>query len=62
MGTSDVLYICVVFYSAIGAECPPEGFEFDNVGKVSKQQILCPQRQAGCMAIESDFAHEKCIV
>ena len=30
---------CAVFYSAIGAEYPPERFEFDNVGKVSKQQI-----------------------
>ncbi|MGN0170801.1 MAG: nucleotidyl transferase AbiEii/AbiGii toxin family protein [Lachnospiraceae bacterium] len=27
------------FYSAIGAECPLERFELDNVGKVSKQQI-----------------------
>ena len=30
---------CVAFYSAIGAECPPERFELDNVGNVSKQQI-----------------------
>ena len=30
---------CVAFYSAIGAECPPEKFELDNVGNVSKQQI-----------------------
>ena len=30
---------CVVFYSAIGAEYPPEKFELDNVGNVSKQQI-----------------------
>ena len=30
---------CAVFYSAIGAECPPEKFELDNVGNVSKQQI-----------------------
>jgi len=28
-----------VFYSAIGAERPPERFEFDNVGNVSNQQI-----------------------
>lgn len=28
-----------VFYSAIGAERPPERFEFDNIGNVSKQQI-----------------------
>lgn len=28
-----------MFYSAIGAECPPERFEIDNVGNVSKQQI-----------------------
>ena len=30
---------CAVFYSAIGAECPPEKFELDNAGNVSKQQI-----------------------
>ena len=30
---------CAVLYSAIGAECPPEIFELDNVGNVSKQQI-----------------------
>ena len=30
---------CAVFYGAIGAECPPERFEIDNVGNVSKQQI-----------------------
>ena len=30
---------CAAFYSAIGAECPPERFELDNVGNVSKQQI-----------------------
>ena len=30
---------CAAFYSAIGAECPPEKFELDNVGNVSKQQI-----------------------
>ena len=30
---------CAVFYSAIGAECPPEKFKLDNVGNVSKQQI-----------------------
>ena len=30
---------CAMFYSAIGAECPPERFELDNVGNVSKQQI-----------------------
>lgn len=30
---------CTAFYSATGAECPPERFEIDNVGKVSKQQI-----------------------
>ena len=35
----DMLRKCAVFYSAIGAECPPERFEFDNVGNVSKQQI-----------------------
>lgn len=30
---------CAVFYSAIGAEKPPERFELDNSGNVSKQQI-----------------------
>ena len=30
---------CAAFYSAIGAECPPEKFALDNVGNVSKQQI-----------------------
>ena len=30
---------CAAFYSAIGAEYPPEKFELDNVGNVSKQQI-----------------------
>ncbi len=30
---------CAVFYSAIGAEQPPEKFELDNIGKVSAQQI-----------------------
>lgn len=30
---------CAVFYSAIGAEYPPEKFVLDNVGNVSKQQI-----------------------
>ena len=30
---------CAVLYSAIGAECPPEKFELDSVGNVSKQQI-----------------------
>lgn len=30
---------CAVFYSAIGAEQPPEKFELDNIGKVSSQQI-----------------------
>ena len=35
----DMLRKSVVFYSAIGAECPPEKFELDNVGNISKQQI-----------------------
>lgn len=30
---------CVVFYSAIGAERPPERFVLDNVGKVSAMQV-----------------------
>lgn len=35
----DMLRKIAVFYSAIGAEHPPEKFELDNVGNVSKQQI-----------------------
>lgn len=30
---------CAVFYSAIGAEQPPEKFVLNNIGKVSSQQI-----------------------
>lgn len=30
---------CAVFYSAIGAECPPEKFALDNVGNFTNQQI-----------------------
>ncbi len=30
---------CAVFYSAIGAECPPEKFALDKIGNVSSQQI-----------------------
>lgn len=30
---------CAVFYSAIGAAKPPQKFSFDNIGKVSSQQI-----------------------
>lgn len=35
----EMLRKCAVFYSAIGAEQPPERFELDNIGKVSSQQI-----------------------
>ena len=35
----DMFRKSAVFYSAIGAECPPERFELDHVGKISKQQI-----------------------
>ncbi len=35
----EMLRKCAVFYSAIGAEQPPEKFELDNIGKVSSQQI-----------------------
>ena len=35
----EMLRKCVVFYSAIGAEQPPEEFELDNIEKVSLQQI-----------------------
>ena len=38
-GEEDMLRKSAVFYSAIGAERPPERFELDNVGKVSGQQI-----------------------
>lgn len=35
----EMLRKCAVFYSAIGAEQPPEKFELDNIGNVSFQQI-----------------------
>ena len=35
----DMLRKCTVFYSAIGAEKPPEKFELDHIGAVSAQQI-----------------------
>ncbi len=35
----EMLRKCTVFYSAIGAEQPPEKFELDNIRKVSSQQI-----------------------
>ncbi len=35
----EILRKCVVFYSAIGSERPPETFALDNVGKVSAVQI-----------------------
>lgn len=35
----EMLRKCAVFYSAIGAEQPPEKFELNNIGKVSSQQI-----------------------
>lgn len=38
-GEEDMLRKSAVFYSAIGAERPPERFKLDNVGKVSGQQI-----------------------
>ncbi len=35
----DMLRKCAVFYSAIGAELPPEKFELDHITKISSQQI-----------------------
>lgn len=35
----EMLRKCAVFYSAIGAERPPENFELDSVGRVSTMQI-----------------------
>ena len=35
----DMFRKCTVFYSAIGAEKPPEKFELDQIGAVSAQQI-----------------------
>lgn len=35
----EMLRKCAVFYSAIGAEQPPEKFQLGNIGKVSSQQI-----------------------
>ena len=37
---------CAVFYSAIGAEYPPEKFELDNVGNISKSNFS-PLRSTG---------------
>lgn len=35
----NMLRKCAVFYSAIGAEHPPEKFELNHIGKISSQQI-----------------------
>lgn len=35
----EMLRKCVVFYSTIGAEQPPERFELDHIGKISARQI-----------------------
>lgn len=35
----DMLRKCAVFYSAIGAEQPPERFEMEHIGRISAQQI-----------------------
>lgn len=35
----EMLRKCAVYYSAIGAEHPPKEFAFDNVGKITAQQI-----------------------
>lgn len=35
----EMLRKCAVFYSAIGAEQPPERFELNHIGRVSHQQI-----------------------
>lgn len=35
----EMLRKCAVFYSAIGAEQPPERFELNHIGRVSPQQI-----------------------
>lgn len=38
-GEEDMLRKCAVFYSAIGAERPPEKFEPDHIAKISAQQV-----------------------
>lgn len=37
----EMLRKCVVFYSAIGAEQPPERFELDHIGKISASALTC---------------------
>lgn len=36
---TELLRKCIVFYSAIGTEQPPEKFEMTHIGKISAQQI-----------------------
>ena len=36
---TELLRKCIVFYSAIGTEQPPEKFEMNHIGKISTQQI-----------------------
>lgn len=46
----DMFHKCVVFYSAIAAEKPPENFAFSNIGKITQMQIkreLNPVLRAG---------------
>lgn len=38
-GEEDMLRKCAVFYSAVGAFCPPEKFELQQIGEISKLQI-----------------------
>lgn len=38
-GEEDMLRKCAVFYSAVGAERPPEKFEPDHIAKISAQQV-----------------------
>lgn len=35
----EMLRKCAVFYSAVGAEHPPEKFDLDHIGEISKMQI-----------------------
>lgn len=38
-GEENMLRKCAVFYSAVGAERPPEKFEPDHIAKISAQQV-----------------------
>lgn len=51
----DMLRKCAVYYSAIGAEQPPEKFELDHIGKVSAQQIKRDLNPVFCGKVKSSI-------